>query len=397
MAEYTYVSTSGVVVPDTTSTLATVEQEFRDALGQNLNVKQGPQQVLIAAEVSARQAVARNNAAVANQINPNLAGGVFLDALWSLTGGQRIAATRSRAVGVVLTGQAGTLVPAGSVAATAAGDRFVSVADATLSAFGSAAVDFVSDAAGPIPAAPGGLTVIVSAVLGWETVTNPAGAVLGLAQESDAAARRRRRDTLALQGVALPEAIASGLYSVPGVQSLTQRENKSAAGATIDGVVMPAHGYYVCVNGGSDADVAAMLLAKASMGAPWVGGTTVNVTDPTTGQVYPVKFDRPTLVPVLARITVSAGNAQGDPVTLAQNAILDYVNGRIDGEAGFVVGGDVSPFELAAAVNAADVGLYVRKVEVTKVSVGAFDTTEIAIAVNELATLSAGGIVVIVV
>jgi len=78
---------------------------------------------MITAEVEARDNVARNNADLANQINPDLAGGVFLDAIWSLTAGGRIAATRSTLQGVVLTGQAGTVIRSGARASVAQKDQ----------------------------------------------------------------------------------------------------------------------------------------------------------------------------------------------------------------------------------------------------------------------------------
>lgn len=396
MADFQYLTETGVIVPDTADTQAAVEQEFRDALGQNLIVTPNtPQGVLIAAEVTARQSVARNNAAVANQINPDIAGGVFLDALWRLTGGERRAATQSVLKAVAVTGVPGTLIPAGSLAKTGAGDRFTSAADVTLGAGGTAAVDFIAEAFGPVPATTGALNSIESAVLGWETVSNPTGAVLGQNRETDAESRRRRRDTLALQGVALSEAITSALMDTDGVQSLTFRENVTGATAIIDGVSLIKNSIFVCVNGGTDAAVAATLLAKKSLGCNWNGATTVNVTDAASGQAYAVKFDRPTLVPILARVTVRAGSV-ADPVTVVQNALLAYTRGEIDGEMGFVVGGSVSPFELAGAIGRQAPGLYVQKVEVALVSTGTFQTTEIAMTIQQLATLAAGAITVTV-
>lgn len=398
MADYQYVTDTGVIVPDTSTTQAQVEAEFRAAFGANLVVTPNtPQGVLIAAEVTARQAVARNNAALANQINPDQAAGVFLDALWRLTGGARRVASQSVLRAVALTGQPGTLVPAGSLAKTAAGDVFASVSAVTLGPGGTAAVDFVAQAFGPVPATVGALNIVVSAVLGWESVANGTGAELGLAAETDAAARRRRRATLALQGVSLPEAITSGLYDTPGVRSLKFRENVTAAAAVIDGVNLVANSIYVCVDGGTDLAVATTLLGTRSLGAQWNGGTTVNVVEPASGQSYAVKFDRPTPVPILVRATVRNVSAIGDPVDLTRAAILAYVQGLMDGEAGFTVGAPVSPFELAGAVNRQQPGLYVQKLEVTLASVVNYQVAEILIAINQIASLADGSITVLVV
>lgn len=400
MAElYEYITDTGTVVPDTADVQKGVEQEFKDAFGQNLIVTANtPQGVLIAAEVTARMAVLRNNAALANQINPALAGGVFLDALWRLTSSTgRIAATRSTVAGVTVTGVVGTIIPAGSIARTAAGDRFTTDADVTIGALGTATVNFSSENFGPVACGIGALTTIVSAILGWETVTNPTGATLGKNRETDAAARRRRRDTLAQQGTALPEAITSGLYDTEGVRSLKFRENTTAAAAVIDGINLAAHSIWVCVDGGTDAAVAATLLSRKSLGAGWNGAVTVNVTEAASGQVYPVKFDRPTAVPVLVRVTARNVSAVADPVTLIQQAILDFAAGKLEDEAGFTVGGSVSPFELAGAVNRQSPGIYVQKVEATLASVVNYQPLEVPIAINQIATLVQASITVIMI
>jgi uncharacterized phage protein gp47/JayE len=328
--------------------------------------------------------VVRNNAAVANQINPDLAGGVFLDALWKLTGGQRRVATFTTVPGAALTGQPGTIVPGGSLAETAAGDRFQTVGDVTLAPDGTATVDFIAIESGPVPAVVGTLTEIVSAVLGWETVTNPNAALVGQNGETDAASRRRRKDTLALQGVALPEAITSALNDVDGVQSLQFRENVTDSPAVIDGIAMVPHSIWVCVNGGTDADIAKTLLAKKSMGANWNGAVTVNVVEPASGQTYPVQFDRPTPIAILARVTIRKGSGVADPVGAVQKAILDYAAGEINGERGFIVGGNVSPFELSGAVNEEQPTIYVQKVELTRAAVVNYQPSELVMALNEL-------------
>lgn len=388
MADYTFNPGAALVVPDTATLQADVEAEFRDVFGQDLvTTPDTPQGVLITAEVLARDAVVRNNAAIANQINPDLAGGSFLDALWALCGGGRTAATKSTLAAVNLAGVAGTVVPAGSRASTAAGVLFETVSAVTLGAGGTASVNFVAVDYGPIAVTPGALNTVSSAVLGWETVSNPTAATLGALEESDAAARKRRALTLALQGTALPEAITSGLYDVEGVKSLSFRENKGASTATIDGVSMAAHSVYACIDGGTDAAVAAVLLSRSSMGAGFNGGVTVNITGP-HGQTYPVKFDRPTAIPVRVRAYVKVLGANLDAQSIVAAAILAYTSGQSTVGAGFVVGAPVSPFELAAAVNTATPTVYVQKIEVTKSSVGVFAVAEIPIAIFEIATLS---------
>jgi len=355
-----------------------------------------PQGALITAETIARSNVLRNNAAVANQINPNLAGGVFLDAIWALTGGQRLAASYSVIPGVTLHGLPGTVIPAGSQASLSDGTLFASTSSATLDVSGNASVDFQAVEAGPIAANVGALTQIVTGVLGWDTVTNPNAAIPGRTLESDLASRQRRKNTLSLQNVALPAAITSALYDTPNVRSLTFRENSTKADATIDGIFLLANSVWACVDGGTDADIAAALLASKSLGANWNGAVTVNVVEAASGQTYAVKFDRPTAVPVKVRLTVRNLSALTDVPAAVRAALVSYASGGQTGEPGLTVGASVSAFEMAGAVNRDAPGIYVQSAEVSLVSVTSW-VGNIAIALDEIATLLSGNIEVTVV
>lgn len=398
MADYQYIDATGLIVPDTAALQAEVEGEYKAALGQDLvTTPNTPQGVLITAEVAARSNVVQNNAALANQINPNLAGGVFLDAIWALTGGARLAATHSVIPGVALLGIPGTFIPAGSQASLVDGTLFASVADVTLDGGGNGTVDFQAVDTGPIAANVGALNQIVTAVLGWDSVTNATAATVGRGVESDIASRQRRKNTLSLQNVALPAAITSALYALPDVKSLQFRENFTKVDATIDGIFLLANSVWVCVKGGTNADIAAALLSHKSLGANWNGAVTVNTTDPASGQVYPVKFDRPADVPVQARVTVRVGSALGDVPAIVRAAIVAYAAGEIEGEPGFVVGGSVSAFELAGAINRNAPGVYVQLCEISLLSPVSWTTNEIVIALNEIASIVSGNIEVIVV
>ena len=390
-APYEYITPTGVIVPDTSGLLADVQSEYQAVFGADLIVTADtPQGVLITAETLARTEVVNNNAALANQINPNIAGGVFLDAIGFLTGVQRTAATSTVVPNVTLSGVPGTVIAAGALAATAAGDQFQSLSTVTLSSGGTATVNFASVALGPIPCATSALTTVVSNILGWETVTNATAGTLGAVTQSDQAFRAYRLNTLAFQGVSLAEAVTSALYATAGVTSLTFQENVAATTQTINGISMTGHSVYACVAGGSDADVAAALLENKSSGCAWNGGTTVSVVEPASGQTYSVSFDRPTPVGILVKVTSPNGNE----ANIIQ-AVLDYAAGVINGLAGFVVGADVSPFEIAGAIMSEYPGTYVSKVEISLTSPVSYTTDVIDIGVNQQAFTNSGYITVL--
>jgi len=395
LAAYEYVESTGAIIVDTSTTLAEVQTEYQDAFGADLDLTPStPQGILITAETLSRDGIARNNAAIANQINPNYATGLFLDAICALSGLTRAEATRST-VTATLTGTNGTVIPAGTRAETAAQDRFELITETTIPVSGTIDAIFQSVELGPIPCAIGALTTIVDSVLGWSSITNAAAATLGTNQETDLSLWRRRNNTLALQGVATTEAIISRLYQVDGVQSLAFRENTADTTQVIDTISMDPHSIYVCVNGGLDADVAQTILDNKSAGSAMVGTTTVS-TAAASGQLIDVKFDRPTVINVLCRLTVTLNGAAGDILDTIKQTVVDYASGNIDGEPGFVVGGSVSPYELAGAVSSLS-GVYVKLSEIAPATTGVYQTTEIAIAIDEIAAITLSGVSVIVV
>lgn len=402
---YNYVISTGTVTTDTGVILTEVQDEYKSTFGQDLIVTpETPQGALIVSETLARVAVADNNAALANQINPNIAGGVFLDAILALTGVQRTPATPSTVLATV-TGVPGTLIPAGSQASeTGSGNAnlFQTITSVTIPISGSLDnVQFQSVVDGPIPAAANTLTQIVSDVLGWETVTNPAAATPGQDTQSDISARAFRRETLFSQGLSLAGSITSALYQVDGVTSLTFRENIANTTQVIDGITMVAHSIYVCVDGGVDDAVAKAIQSKKSAGSNYNNGASGNpksipVTDPFSGQTINVLFDRPDEIEIIVQATVSATTSVQNPQAAVVKAILDYAAGLLDGEPGLTVGTSVSSFELAGACNREAPGIFVHNMEIKKVG-GSFSSAEIAINLWEIAQILEGSITVIIV
>ncbi|VDY34646.1 Uncharacterized homolog of phage Mu protein gp47 [Morganella morganii] len=291
MAEYNYITSSGVIIPDTAEQRTAVENEFKAVFGQDLDISpETPQGVLITMETENRDAIVRNNAELANQINPDLAGGVFLDAIWALMGGERRDATRSILTQVQFGGVPGTIIPKGAQAETLAGDTFFTTKSLIIGKNGTVSGDMRAVETGPVECPAGQMMTVASSVLGWETVTNPTGAVTGRIAESDLQSRRRRKLTLAKNTVSVGEAMTSALYELEGVRSLVYRENYTNTPMAADGITLVPHSVYVCVEGGESQEIAAALLRTKTIGAAYNGSEEVEVTEPVSGQVYTVKF-----------------------------------------------------------------------------------------------------------
>lgn len=396
MVDFNYIVPTGVIVPDTSTLRDDVIAEWRSAFGANIPVTpETPQGVIITMETESRDAMVRNNAELANQINPDIAGGVWLDAIWSLMGGSRRGASRSRLVGVEFRGTALTLIPAGSIATVqGSGAQFFTTVNLLLDETGYAVGTMESVLTGPIAAPAGQLIQVASSVLGWEQVTNPSAAELGRQVESDVASRRRRRQTLALQSNGAVEAIVSRLFNVNGVRSLSFRENITNSTITIDGVSIQGHYIYACIDGGSDADIAKALAESKAVGPGYAGSVVVNYVEPASGQPYEVKFDRPIERVIMARVTVKTSTL--DALTIVPDAITQYVNGELEGDPGLTVNQDVSPFELAGAVNIVEPRIFVTKVELSEDGLS-WSSSDIIIKLNQVARLPKSAIQVVIV
>lgn len=394
---YQYIENTGVIVPDTSDIKSDVQEEFKDALGRAMSTSDDtPQGRLISAEVTARRAVAENNAELANQINPSLAGGVFLESICALLGIERKGASASVIAGVQLTGSPLVVIPAGSRARSSDGELYASTRTIVLDTNGTGAVDFVAVNTGALTCVVGGLTTIIDPVFGWETVYNPVAAVPGDTRQSDTELRLQRQLRLARQGISTVEAHISSLYEIEGVHSLAFLENISHEFQTIEGIYMKPHSVWACVYGGTDDDIAISLLKSKTAGAAWNGSVSIVVTEPHAGIPYTVLFDRPEEVPIQVQVVASKGQSTHDPKEVIPASMIKYAKGELDGERGFVVGMNVSPFELSGAVSLIQPGIFVRNVLISRN--GETPTAaEVNILKNEVATLDINNISVIVV
>lgn len=395
MPAYDYITSTGVIVPDFATTLAEVQAEFRTIDGwADIDLSpETPQGALAVAEALRRDGIARNNAQLANQINPDIATGVFLDGLMALMGSKRIAATYSIIYGVQLTGRPSTIVPAGSIA-TDGQNEWRSLQTVVIPPSGVISADFQATETGAIACPAHGLNTIAQSVLGWETVDNPNPAILGRSVESDVKARRRRADTLALYGAESVEAIISALYDLPDVRSVSFWENYTSSTIVKDGISLVPHSMYLCIDGGDGDEIARTLKRVRGIGSGYNGSQTVTITDEITGQSYAVKFDRPTTIPLAVKVTVK--QTLVDSQSIVPKLVQNWADGETLADVGCVVGRDVSPFEMAAAINEQEPGVYIRKIELSDDGGTTWSTAIYPVLINELAVIQAASVTVVI-
>ena len=305
---------------------------FRTALGEDLDLApETPQGQIVGALALTLTQADEALVAVSNGQSVSRAQGIQLDDLGSLLGIERLLGTRST-VTVTLAGQGGTVIPSGARARTSVGDMFQLIQGVTIADSGSVSATMSAVVEGAVPAAAGSLTQIVDLVVSWESVTNPAAAVLGRGIETDAEYRARYGRVIARNVRGSTEAILAAVLGIEGVTDALLRENATGTAVTVQGKSIGAHSVCVVAEGGMDADVAAAIARSKPAGTGTSGDTTVNVPHP-GGRTVPIKLSRPTSVPIkmTIRLTLDAefpSDGTGRIITGA----LAHVNGLTIGE-----------------------------------------------------------------
>ena len=269
---------TGVHVPALDEAVRDMLVRFAAIFGVDLSISpQTPQAQLAGIWAAVLTEIGEVLAHVSNGYSIDHAAGAQLDTLAGLLQIGRLAATHST-VTATLTGVAGTVVPAGSRAATADGDEFAATSDTVLSVSG-VTTEMRAVNTGPVEAAAAALTRIVTVVSGWERVTNTADAAVGRTVETDAAYRARYRTRTALGSTGPLAALAAAVVDA-GATKHAVVENATDTAATVQNITLPPFAVAVVASGGADSDLSAAVRNHKGMGVPMTvairGGTPDN-------------------------------------------------------------------------------------------------------------------------
>lgn len=159
-------------------------------------------------------------------------------------------------------------------------------------------------------------------------VTGAGGPATGGASiESDLSLRRRHWEALYSSGWGTPEAIRSQLVQLPGVMFARIEVNPELTPKTIRGLEVPPKGIAVVVWGGDPDDIAEVLHRHVPFYTAMGGNVTRSVVG-INGQLFPIKFYRPT--PRMVRGIIRAFPTEQFPangVRLLKDALVQYVGG----------------------------------------------------------------------
>lgn len=282
--------------------------------------------------------------------DPSKASGYDLDIISALTGTTRSEGTASTITGAVLTGVAGTIVPAGTRFKSATtGTVWTLDQTWTLDANGSASVDITAQIIGQTEANANTITQIVDTVGGLTAVNNPTPATPGTGVESDSSLRVKRATAVGRPGNNQVDSMLGELFAVPGVRRAKIEENDTGTDTISDEnpYGLPAHSISPIVDGGTDTDVAMAIYLKKNPGVYLnQAGTpvSVTVTSPTyANNIKLIKFSRPIYVDIIMNIVVKDdGNLPSQAVLepLVREAVLGFAQGDLlPADVGFKIDG----------------------------------------------------------
>lgn len=294
-----YIDDTGLHLPDYPAVLEDLQAKFRAIYGDDVYLEPDSQdgQMLAVFALALYDAYALAGS-VYNAYSPATAQGAGLSRMVKINGIRRKTAGYGTA-DVRLVGQAGTVIT-GGMAADAAGKRWLIPAQTVIPESGEVTVTATAEESGDIRAAVGEISKILTPTRGWQSVTNPAAALPGVAVETDAELRRRQAVSTALPSLTVFEGTRGAVASVHGVIRSRGYENDTSEP---DKNGIPGHSICMVVEGGDATAIAEAIAAKKGPGAGTYGSTEVLVRD-RYGVPARICFFRLALVPVFLTVTI---------------------------------------------------------------------------------------------
>lgn len=173
--------------------------------------------------------------------------------------------------------------------------------------------DFTATETGANTVPANTLTEIVTAVSGWNSVTNPSAGITGNDTETDSELRLRREQSVNGVGNATEDSIRSKILDeITGVTGCTIYSNR---GDSTDTENRPPHSFETVVQGGDDDEIAEKIWETQPAGIQSIGninsdgsisstipGTGINITD-SQGFTQNILYSRPENIYIFVRVS----------------------------------------------------------------------------------------------
>ena len=419
---YSSISETGIIVADTQNIKSEIENEWRAIFGNQLSLEESTVQGRIIELLTAsRKDCVSSMALVANQINPNVATGTFLDSIGQLFYIERVGAVATFVGNVTMEGTPDTTVPTGAIATDTSGNQYALSAQVTFGSDGKAFGNFVNIQSGAIPCPAHTLTTVDPQYSNWQSVYNGSNGTVGAEEESDYTLRFRIENSKAKYSQGYLSSIYSALYDINGVKDVLVLENPTSNPISSDnelnipvpaGETISPHSIFAVVYGGSSdgsfyQQVAKAIMLKKSLGCGMQGSTvypdnvqTVNVLDTgddgTVFSTYPIVFNTPEPVPIYINVSVNNTGYSGEDLPAdVKNVLSNWFSGNIT-DAGIEqvgIGYSISPFTMSTVLTSQMSGISVTNLQIG-LSAQSLSANTIDIENNQIATVDINNITV---
>lgn len=198
-----------------------------------------------------------------------------------------------------------------------AGNRYSPLTTQNIVSAGTYTVVFRALVLGNIESAPNSITTISTIQAGVTAVNNPSGPTsVGLIEETDAALRIRRQNSVSLPSQGFLQGLTGALLNIDDVLQAKVYENNTAS---TDPNGIPPHSIWVIVLGGSNEAIASAIYIKRNAGCGMFGSVVVPINQ-VDGTVFNVKFSRPVSETLWIKFDISAISGSID---------VDYIRAQI--------------------------------------------------------------------
>lgn len=377
ISDLIYIDDTGYHYPDYPTIQSLLTQKYKDIYGADIYLEADSQDgQWIAVQAKAIYDTAALGASVYNSMSPATAQGAGLSRNVKINGLTRQPATRS-SVDLTIVGVVGTQINNG-IAQDNLNQKWDLPVSVLIPITGTITVTAMAQEDGNVNAEAATITKIFTPTLGWQTVNNVSAATPGRDVETDAALRSRQAVSTANPSLTVFDGTIGAVENLTGVTQIRGYENDT--GST-DGNGIPAHTISVVVEGGDDMEIAQTIQIHKT---PGVGtyGTTSEIVQDSHGMPLTINFYRPTDVTIGVEITLVALDGwTTDFETQISAAVADFINN-------IGIGNAVQLTKIYPPAYLVGTPAY-QTFDITliriKKNAGAFGTSNIAIAFNELA------------
>lgn len=320
---------NGLLAPDTDIVLSFVQEEFKKAFGNDINLDPASPQGQLITSLAA-MLVTKNTEflKLANQFNPLTAQGIFQEALGRIYFLQRKIA-QPTVVFCACKGLAGTVIPENALVESVDGVRFYSSGSHVIGTDKSVTIEFLCTEKGAVEVKAHAVQKIVTVIPGWDSVDNENAGISGRIEETQAEFERRRFASVAKNAHGTVASLYGALADIEEVIDLVVLENRGNEPIEEAGVTILGHSVYISIVGGTDSEIANVIYHKLGCGCGTTGNVKItHIAEDFHNAVYKYRINRPQELDLYINVTIK--QTETTPATVVedvQNAILQSFEG----------------------------------------------------------------------